>query len=107
MLELDNIDPVEILEWIDRNAEAYAKAQTSYRIAQEQLKVAKATAYSETSGTVAERDAASISSESYRTSLEALEKAEYLKHLSSIKLEQKKMLFEYWRTMSANKRQGI
>lgn len=107
MLEFDNIDPVEILEWVDRNAEAYAKAQTSYRIAQERLKVAKAAAYSSTSGTVAERDAASLSSEEYRTSLEELEKAEYRKHLSSIRLEQKKMVFEYWRTMSANKRQGI
>lgn len=107
MSSVNDIDPVEILQWIDRAAEAYARAQANHKIANERLKVAKASAFGSTSGTVAERESQALKSAEYTAALEELETAEYKKHLSSIKMEHKKMEFEYWRTMSANKRQGI
>lgn len=103
----DDQDPVAILEWIDRAAEAYARAQANHKIAGERLKVAKASAFGSTQGTVAERESQALKSAEYTAALEQLEDAEYRKHLASIKMEHKKMEFEYWRTMSANKRQGI
>lgn len=94
---------LEAIDWIDRYAERYAAAQSTYTRCSETIKVVKA-ANLGLEGTQQERERRALTSAPYREAIEELEKADYERHLTRLKLEKQKMVFEFWRTHSANRR---
>lgn len=93
------------LEWINDRAEDYARACAAVKAAEKEIQVARAMAYRHSiAKTVADRDAESLSSAEYRNAIKKLQDAEFNKQHLGVLIEQRKAVFDYWRTLCANQR---
>ena len=98
----------ECLQFLCDTDDDYGDLKGRVKGLEHRIKVAKAMAFLETEGkgTIADREAMSLSSEDYRHKIEELENT--VAELETIAAKRKtcELIIEVWRSKNANRRQG-
>lgn len=96
----------QALNYLASTDESCAKAKGLVKAIEYRLKVAKAMDFLAASGTVAEREAQSLASMSYREMVDQYESAVIEFETIAAKRERAVLTVEVWRSESANRRKG-
>lgn len=95
------------LRYLEESEEAYARAMARREAMETATKVARDVAFLESSGTVAERQAAAGCSPGFREAVEAYEGAYTDAELLKAKRQRAILTLEVWRSLNSNRRAGI
>ena len=96
----------QAMTYLDETDEDAAKAKAKVKAMEQFGKTIKAFAFLEAVGTVAEREAKSLTDEEYKKFLRAYEEAVMLSERYANKRASEAGIREVWRSLQANRRQG-
>ena len=99
-------DVENALAFISENSEAHAKAKARVKGLEHRFKVAEAEGFKEAKGNIEERKAAARTTEAYLKLVAEHDGAWYDFQVLDTDMEYAKLVFEAWRTDSANLRGG-
>jgi len=103
---IDEKHAEKALHYLAETDEAYAEAKTKAKGLEYRLKTAKAAAFLEADGTVAEREALALNDLGYREMLDEFEDAMLDMEIYQAKRKRAELTIEFWRSLNANRRQG-
>lgn len=96
----------QAIENLASTDEAYAQAKSLTKGLEYRLKVCKAIAFLGASGTVAEKEAAALSSAEYIEILDEYQSAMLDMETLGAKRKKEELIWEHWRSVNANRRAG-
>jgi hypothetical protein len=94
------------LKYLAQTDEQYAKETARVKALEHEVKTIKALSFLDADGTMAEKEAKSSSSESYRAWINTYENAVADRETTAAKRKRAELTIEVWRSLNANRRQG-